>query len=64
MITKLSLGLMIDRAALKNSLRAGFAEYEEMVLQQKQQALTNKAAAEAKLIALGLDLDDLRALGL
>ena len=48
----------------KEQFEAGFAQYEEMVLQQKQQALTNKAAAEAKLAALGLTSDDLKALGL
>jgi hypothetical protein len=48
----------------KEQFEAGFAEYKEMVLQQKQQALTNKAAAEAKLAALGLNADDLKALGL
>ena len=48
----------------KAQFEAGFAQYEEMVLQQKQEALTNKAAAEAKLEALGLTPADLKALGL
>lgn len=47
-----------------------FAQYEKDIatLQAKKQLeledAAKKAAAEAKLIALGLDLDDLRALGL
>jgi hypothetical protein len=48
----------------KEQFEAGFAQYEQMVVEQKQQALTNKAAAEAKLKALGLTPADLKALGL
>ena len=39
------------------------AEYEAR-LEAENEVKAKKAAAEAKLVALGLDLDDLRALGL
>ena len=38
--------------------------YQAKVEADKVEAATKKAAAEAKLVALGLDLDDLKALGL
>jgi adenylate kinase len=53
---------------------AEFAEYQESINRQNElvaareqataEAAAKKAAAEAKLVALGLDLDDIKALGL
>ena len=43
---------------------AGFAQYDAFKAEQDTQAATNKAAATAKLEALGLTTDDLKALGL
>ena len=48
----------------KEEFLAGFAQYEEMKKQEKAEAVAKKAAAEAKLAALGLTADDLKALGL
>lgn len=39
-------------------------EKEKQAVELESAFLAKKAAAEAKLVALGLDLDDLRALGL
>ena len=44
--------------------RKDIAANEERIAKAKQLADEAKSVAEAKLIALGLDLDDLRALGL
>lgn len=48
----------------KEEFEVGFFQYEEMKKEEKTQAAAKKAAAEAKLAALGLDADDLKALGL
>ena len=43
---------------------AGFAQVDAWKAQQEAEAAAKKAAAEAKLTALGLTADDLKALGL
>ena len=43
---------------------AGFAQYDAWKTEQDVQAATAKATAEAKLAAIGLTGDDLKALGL
>jgi hypothetical protein len=43
---------------------AGFAQYDAWKAEQDAKAATAKATAEAKLAALGLTGDDLKALGL
>jgi hypothetical protein len=43
---------------------AGFAQYDAWKAQQDAQMAADKAAAQAKLAALGLTADDLKALGL
>ena len=48
----------------KAQYEAGFAEYDAWKAEQDAAKAAKKAAAEAKLISLGLDLDDIRALGL
>lgn len=48
----------------KAQFEAGFEQYNAYKAEQEAQAAAKKAAAQAKLVALGLDLDDLRALGL
>jgi hypothetical protein len=48
----------------KEQFEAGFAQYETMKAEQKAQEVAAKTAAEAKLEALGLTADDLKALGL
>jgi len=45
-------------------IEAGWVAYQAKVKGDKAEAASKKATAEAKLVALGLDLDDLRALGL
>jgi hypothetical protein len=45
-------------------IEAGWVAYQAKVKADKAEAASKKATAEAKLVALGLDLDDLRALGL
>jgi len=45
-------------------IEAGWVAYQAKLEADKLEAAAKKAAAEAKLVALGLDLDDLRALGL
>lgn len=45
-------------------IEAGWVAYQAKVETNKADAQAKKAAAEAKLVALGLNLDDLRALGL
>jgi hypothetical protein len=47
-----------------NEIEAAWTAYLADVENKKQEAAINKAAAEAKLAALGLTADDLRALGL
>jgi len=48
----------------KAQFEAGFAQYDAWNAQQETQAAAAKATAEAKLAALGLTADDLKALGL
>lgn len=48
----------------KEEFEAGFAQYDSLKAEQDAAKAEAKAAAEAKLLALGLDLDDLKALGL
>jgi hypothetical protein len=48
----------------KAQFEAGFAQYDAWQVEQDQAKATAKATAEAKLAALGLDADDLKALGL
>jgi hypothetical protein len=56
----------IERNMDAQELKEYEAAIERAEVQAKllQENLVKKAAAEAKLVALGLDLDDLRALGL
>ena len=48
----------------KEQFEAGFAQYDAWKAEQDAASAAKKAAAEAKLAELGLDADDLRALGL
>jgi hypothetical protein len=48
----------------KAEYKAGFAKYEAWKAEQKVKAESDKASAQAKLAALGLTADDLKALGL
>ena len=48
----------------KAQFEAGFAQYDAWKAEQEAAQATAKAAAEAKLTALGLTADDLKALGL
>jgi hypothetical protein len=48
----------------KAQFEAGFAQYDAWKAEQDAQAAADKAAAQAKLEALGLTADDLKALGL
>jgi hypothetical protein len=48
----------------KEQFEAGFAQYDTWKTKQEEAKVTAKAAAEAKLEALGLTADDLKALGL
>jgi hypothetical protein len=48
----------------KAQFTAGFAQYDTMKAQQEAAAISAKEAAQAKLTALGLTTDDLKALGL
>jgi predicted enzyme involved in methoxymalonyl-ACP biosynthesis len=48
----------------KEQFEAGFAQWEVWKVEQDAQTVAKKAAAEAKLAALGLTADDLKALGL
>jgi hypothetical protein len=48
----------------KEAFDAGFAEYDSWKAQQEAKAEAAKEAAQAKLAALGLTADDLKALGL
>jgi hypothetical protein len=48
----------------KAEFDAGFAQYDAWKAEQDTKAETDKAAAQAKLAALGLTADDLKALGL
>ena len=48
----------------KTQFQAGFAQYDAWKAEQDAKAISDKAAAQAKLEALGLTADDLKALGL
>ena len=48
----------------KKQFEDGFAQYDAWKAEQDAAKAAAKVQAEAKLVALGLDLDDLRALGL
>jgi hypothetical protein len=48
----------------KAQFEAGFAQYDAWKAEQDTAAVAAKAAAQAKLAALGLTTDDLKALGL
>ena len=48
----------------KAQFTAGFAQYDAWKAEQSAKAATDKASAQAKLAALGLTADDLKALGL
>lgn len=48
----------------KEQFEAGFAQYDAWKAEQDAAALAAKEAAQAKLAALGLTTDDLKALGL
>jgi hypothetical protein len=48
----------------KAQFEAGFAQYDAWKTEQDAQAAADKASATAKLEALGLTADDLKALGL
>jgi hypothetical protein len=48
----------------KAEFEAGFAQYDAWEAEQETKALADKASAQAKLAALGLTADDLKALGL
>ena len=52
------------KAPTWSELEAAHLQLKEIALQAEQEAAAKKAAAEAKLAALGLDADDLKALGL
>lgn len=51
-------------AITKAQFEAGFAQYDAWKAEQEAKAEADKAAATAKLAALGLTTDDLKALGL
>ena len=48
----------------KAEFEAGFAQFDAWKAEQEAKAETDKAAAQAKLAAIGLTADDLKALGL
>ena len=48
----------------KAEFEAGFAQYDAWKIDQDSKAAADKEAAQAKLAALGLTTDDLKALGL
>jgi len=48
----------------KAQFEAGFAQYDAWKAEQDAKAEADKASAQAKLAALGLTTDDLKALGL
>jgi hypothetical protein len=48
----------------KAQYEAGFAQYDAWKAEQNAKAIAAKEAAQAKLAALGLTADDLKALGL
>jgi len=48
----------------KQEIEALWAEVQDEIETEKEAVIAKKAAAEAKLVALGLTTDDLKALGL
>jgi len=48
----------------KEQFETGFAQYDAWKAEQEAEAAAKKASAEAKLAALGLTSEDLKALGL
>lgn len=48
----------------KEEYESGFAQYDAWKAERDAEQAAKKAAVEAKLAALGLDADDLKALGL
>ena len=48
----------------KAQFEAGFAQYDSWKAEQEAKAVADKETAQAKLAALGLSADDLKALGL
>ena len=48
----------------KAQIEAGWVAYQEKLEADKVQELSKRTAAEAKLVALGLTVEDLKALGL
>lgn len=48
----------------KAQYEAGFAQYDVWKAEQNAKAAADKTTAQAKLVALGLTADDLKALGL
>jgi hypothetical protein len=48
----------------KKQYTDGFAQYDSWKAEQDAKAASDKAAAQAKLAALGLTVDDLKAFGL
>ncbi len=48
----------------KAEFEAGFAQCDALKAQKEAKSITDKAAAQAKLSALGLTTEDLQALGL
>ena len=48
----------------KAEFEAGFAQYDAWKAEQDAKAVADKTAAQAKLVALGLTAEDLKALGL
>ena len=48
----------------KKQFTDGFAQYDAHIIEQAETKATHKAAAQAKLTALGLTIEDLQALGL
>jgi len=53
-----------EPAITKKQYEDGFAQYDAWKAEQDAKAEADKAAAQAKLAALGLTTDDLKALGL
>ena len=53
-----------EPAVTKKQFEDGFAQYDTWKAQQDEAKATAKAAAQAKLAALGLTISDLEALGL
>ena len=53
-----------DTVLTQAEFEAGFAKYEALKAEQEAKAEADKTAAQAKLAALGLTADDLKALGL